>query len=183
MAVATNAKELVYSSIDEIGRSKIRLGVVSDIRMSKYYIREIVEKCQYKQKGLNFEALSAVCEVLLHFMLSTSGLPSERRISFLEGINLDIVIPSLRQLKKDSRKSLIIQVVKTVDETDRKIQEAKTLQPDPDNIWLISTCPLIAGYRNYHLKYNQKFPYYNVIIDINAFLKNKDVDSLPFLQI
>ena len=48
---------------------------------------------------LDDETLGMLCEALLHFMLTASVLPSERKV-YWKGVNLDIVVPSLKILSK-----------------------------------------------------------------------------------
>jgi hypothetical protein len=105
-------KDTLYSAINEIGREKIRMELAGDIKRSELYCRDIIARCA---SGLGPEAddelLATLCEALLHFMLTASLLPSERKVS-MRDIDLDIVIPSTRVLGKNPEKSLVIQVTR-----------------------------------------------------------------------
>ena len=60
---------------------------------------------------LDDESFGTLCEALLHFMLTASLLPSERKVNW-KGAELDLVVPSLKMLSKSPEKSLVIQIIK-----------------------------------------------------------------------
>ena len=47
--------------------------------------------------------IAIICEALLHFILTISTLPSERKEEIRYGLPIDVVIPELTNLKKKSR--------------------------------------------------------------------------------
>jgi hypothetical protein len=122
--------------------------------------------------------LATLCEALLHFMLTASILPSERKVS-LRGSDLDIVIPSTKVLVKKSDKALVIQVVR--DDLAAKVAQARSVQPRHENIWLVSAGPLQTVHRNYHVGQGN-FPYTRIISDISAFLAEKGNRGLKLLH-
>lgn len=174
--MSVDVKEVLYSVIDSIGRSKIRAEVSADIASSKRYCEEITDKC-VKALGnqTDDETLGTMCEALLHFMLTASLLPSERKVT-VNGIEVSVVVPSVKSLTKDPSKSLVIQVVK--DGATQRVREAEKVQPIPDNLWVVSARPIDAGHRNYAFK--DRYP--SIISDIRAFLQDKGVSSLKMLH-
>lgn len=175
--MSVDVKEVLYSVIDGIGRGKIRSEVSANIdAASRKYCEQIVEKC-INELGpqTNDEVLGTLGEALLHFMLTASLLPSERKVS-LAGVELDVVIPSIKNLTKDPSKALVIQVAK--DGTLQRAKQAEEVQPNAGNLWGISARPIETGYRNYVLRDN----YPSIISDIHAFLKDKGVSSLKMLH-
>jgi hypothetical protein len=71
-------------------------------------------------------------------------------------------------LKRKPDKSIIIKIIKEGMELN-KISELEFLQPNKENIWLISAKPLLATkYKTYCIFPNE---YSNIIIDIDKFLK------------
>ena len=171
-------KDALNSAINEIGREKIRMELASDIKRSEPYCRDIIATCA---SGLGPEAddemLATLCEALLHFMLTASLLPSERKVS-MRGANLDIVIPSTRVLGKNPEKSLVIQV--TRGDLATKARQAESVQPHRENIWLVSSQPLRTDFRNYHLGLGG-LPYSRIISDISVFLLEKGDRGLKLL--
>ena len=175
--MAADIKEVLYSVIDDIGRDKIRAEVSADINAaSKKYCEEILGKC-IKALGhqTDDETLGTMCEALMHFMLTASLLPSERKVN-VNGIELDVVIPSVKSLVKDPSRALVIQVVKN--NTADRVREAEKAQPNAGNLWVVSARPIETGHVNYALKGR----YQSIISDIRAFLKDKGVSSLKMLH-
>lgn len=174
-----DVKQVLYAAIDSIGRERIRSEVSADAGASRKYCIEIVEKCtEALGKDAGDEALGTLCEALLHFMLTATMLPSERKVK-VGGIELDIVIPSLKSLAKNPANTLVIQVVK--DGRADRIRQAERVQPVHDNIWTVSTRRLDAGARNYCLG-EARFQYASLVPDIKAFLEDRGVSSLKMLH-
>lgn len=172
-----DVKEVLYSVIDAIGRGKIRAEVSANIDVeSLKYCEQIVEKC-VKDLGpqADDETLGTLGEALLHFMLIASLLPSERKVS-VAGVELDIVVPSVKNLTKDPSKALVIQVIK--DSTPKRARQAEAVQPNAGNLWVMSARPIETGHKNYVLRDN----YPSIIPDIHAFLEDKGVSSLKMLH-
>jgi hypothetical protein len=164
-------KQILYSVIEETGKKIIQVDVSSNIESSQKYIDIIMSRfVRNHDSDIMFAILG---EALLHFMLTISTLPSERKIEIKDGLTLDVVIPSLRSLSRDPNKSIIIQVIKDKKIDINKVEKLEFLQPNIQNIWLISTRPLsIAKYTDYSM-----FPSYglhkysSIITDIDKFLK------------
>lgn len=172
-----DVKDALYSVIDEIGREKIRVDVAADVKRSEKYCRDIIATCASRlgpQAG--DETLATLCEALLHFMLTASLLPSERKVS-MQGADLDIVIPSTRALGKSPERSLVIQVIRG--DLAAKAKQAESVQPHRENIWLVSARPLQKDYKNYHLSSESSYP--RIISDIGAFLSEKRDRGLKLL--
>jgi hypothetical protein len=176
--VPVDVKDVLYSSIHEIGREKIRMVIAADVKMSEAYCKDILERCTKKLGVADEEILMTLCEALLHFMLTASLLPSERKIS-VHGAELDIIIPSTKVLHKSPDKSLVIQVVRG--DLEAKVRQAKSVQCNNGNIWLVSTRPLQTEYKNYHLG-TEGLHYSHIISDISAFLSEKGDRGLKLLQ-
>jgi len=178
--VSGDIKEILYSVIDKIGKEKIRIEVNSEIEISEKRSEEILEECE-KLRGtdMNEESKADLCEALLHFLLTASMLPSERKVN-LKDRELDLVIPSLRMLKKNPDKTLVIQIIRR-NENLRDIRDIKSIQPHDENIWLVSASRLDTTYRNYYVG-SSVFPYSRIIIDIKAFLVRKGHHGLKLLH-
>jgi hypothetical protein len=172
--------DILYSCIDEIGREKIRIDITSDIAASKKYCRDIIARCTSKLgPGADDETLGTLCEATLHFLLTVSLLPSERKVN-VKGADLDVVIPSQKMLDRQPEKALVIQVIKKTGDTD-KVKQAESVQPNRGNIWIVSAKPVQTGHKNYHLG-SGNFSYAEIISDINAFLVDRGVKGLKLLH-
>ena len=178
--VGADIKGILYSVIDNIGKEKIRIEVNSEIKMSEKRCDEIIEECK-KLMGsvVNDESLADLCEALLHFLLTASLLPSERKVN-LKGTELDLVVPSLKMLKKDPDKALVIQIIRENEEL-AELEHTKSIQPYDENIWLVSARKLDTYHKNYYIG-SSLFPYSRIIIDINSFLVRKGHRGLKLLH-
>lgn len=177
--MTVDVKDALYSAINEIGREKIRMDVAADVKMSEKYCMDIMDKCMDRLgPEANDETLATLCEALLHFMLTASVLPSERKVN-VHSADLDIVIPSPRILGKNPDRALVIQVVRG--DLAAKVKQAKSVQQCPENIWLVSVKPLQTDHRNYHLG-SGNFPYAKIVSDISAFLSEKGDRGLKLLH-
>ena len=176
--VPADVKDTLYSVINMIGIETIRADVAADVKRSEKYCRDIIATCASRLgPEAGDETLATLCEALLHFMLTASLLPSERKVS-MQGADLDIVIPSTRVLGKGPEKSLVIQVIRG--DFVAKAKQAESVQPHRENIWLISAQPLQTDYRNYHLGPGG-LSYSRIISDIGAFLSEKGDRGLKLL--
>jgi len=178
--VGADVKEILYSVLDKIGKEKIQIEVNSEIEISEKRCDEILEECKKLMgSGMSEESLVDFCEALLHFLLTASLLPSERKVN-LRGIELDLVVPSLKLLKKDPDKALVIQIIRENEELG-ELERTKSMQPNDENIWLVSARKLDTHHKNYYVG-SSLFPYSRIIIDINAFLVRKGNRGLKLLH-
>ena len=60
--------------------------------------------------------IAIICEALLHFILTISTLPSDRKVEIRYGLPIDVVIPNLLTLKRSPAKSIIVQIIKDVED-------------------------------------------------------------------
>ena len=178
--VSADIKDILYSAIAKIGKDKIRMEVINEIEMSERRCNEILEESKKRMtNNLDDESFANLCEALLHFLLTVSLLPSERKVTW-KGAELDLVIPSLKMLNKSPDKTLVIQIIKG-NEVLRKMEDAKSVQPHDANIWTVSAKQLEIDHKNYYVGSNL-FPYSRIIIDINAFLAHKGERGLKLLH-
>ncbi len=184
-------KQILYSEIEDIGKEKIQAKINSSIESSQKYIDKIMSQCITK---LAYESndddddhdktIATLCEVLLHFMLTICTLPSERKIRVKNDLILDVVIPNLQNLKTKPDKSIIIQIIKDKVLDLDKTSQLDFLQPNHENIWLISVKPVsttkYTTYTVFHIA--RLHNYSDIIIDIDNFLKETGDKSFRFIH-
>jgi hypothetical protein len=225
-------KNELYSVLNEFGKENIQIEFQNNINSSIPKIKEILSKTIatiYEKKdnidsdSNNFEKpLSILCESFLHFLLTTTSLPSQRKI-MLNELEIDLVIPDIKTLKKDPKKTLIIIFYKDSFTTNEYITKLDNIQKNKENIWLVSSTPLDINYRNYVLYENKEeyqtfftnnknidenynnyliddkneinnnnqcnihnlkpniIPFFNIIVDINKFLKDTKYRGFKFV--
>ena len=103
-------------------------------------IDEIIQNC-YDDIVLmdkKEEAIGILATGLLHYLLTNALLNSQRKVEF-RGLELDIVIPDVKTLEKESKMTLLILIPKSSDKQiiDQKISQLKSVQPISENIWVV----------------------------------------------
>ena len=131
-------------------------------------------------------------EALLHFLLTMAMIPAERKI-VVDNIDIDILIPNSKNLKTDNEKALIIHFLKNkkenINDTIRKISE---IQKNKNNIWLVSSKDIESNHNTFivsssSLSVNDDcaerpiYPFSEILIKINEFLKNINYTGLKIL--
>ena len=186
MLAGEKIRQILYSEIEDIGKEKIQAKITSNIESSQHYIHKIMNKCITK---LTYESsddditIATLCEILLHFMLTICTLPSERKIRVKNDLTIDVIIPNLQSLKTKPDRSIIIQIIK--DKIDLNItSQLEFLQPNHENIWLISAKPLLrTKYTTYSVFPNTGLHNFsNIIIHIDNFLKEIRDKSFRFIH-
>lgn len=224
-------KNELYSVLNDFGKENIQIEFQNNINSSIPKIKEILTKTiatiYEKKENIdsdynNFEkSLSILCEAFLHFLLTITSLPSQRKI-MLNELEIDLVIPDIKTLYKDPKKTLIIKFDKD-SSTIEYIKKLDNIQKIKENIWIVSATPLEINYRNYVIyknieecqilftnnmiidenynnylidgknEINKKkhnnihninpnvIPFFNIIVDINKFLKDTQYRGFKFV--
>ena len=224
-------KNELYSVLNDFGKENIQIEFQNNINSSIPKIKEILSKTiatiYEKKENIdsdynNFEKpLAILCEAFLHFLLTTTFLPSQRKI-MLNELEIDLIIPNIKTLYKDPKKTLIIKFDKD-SSTLEYIKKIDNIQKNKENIWIVSSSPLDINYRNY-VVYNSNeecqtlftnnktidenynnyliegtneinnkkqnnihninpnvIPFFNIIVDINKFLKDTNYRGFKFI--
>jgi len=162
-------KDNLYSVLNELGKESIQIEFQNDINTSIPKIKEILKKTIesiYRKKptgghvhdfNINQKLLSSLCEAFLHFLLTTSSLPSQRKIMLRE-IEIDLVIPDIKTFLKDPEKAIIIKFDKD-SSTLKYINRLNVIQPNTANIWIVSSTPVTNYHRNYIIYINKEEEY------------------------
>lgn len=224
-------KNELYSVLNDFGKENIQIEFQNNINSSIPKIKEILSKTiatiYEKKENIdsdynNFEkSLSILCEAFLHFLLTITSLPSQRKI-MLNELDIDLIIPDIKTLYKDPKKTLIIKFDKD-SSTIEYIKKLDNIQKIKENIWIVSATPLQINYRNYVIyknieecqilftnnmiidenynnylidgknEINKKkhnnihninpnvIPFFNIIVDINKFLKDTHYRGFKFV--
>ncbi len=133
----------------------------------------------------------ALVTTLMHYMLTECMIPSERKV-IVDGVMLDIVIPTTRMLSSNAYNALVI----TIPDDPDKIRLIESIQRNKENIWTILTykeytievLTRLKDYRIYIIdSYITKLPLQvlrlsSIIDDIREFLKKRGIKSLNILH-
>ena len=103
-------------------------------------IKDVTNNCydQIITMGEKDESIGILATGLLHYLLTNALITSQRKIDY-DGIDVDIVIPDIKTLEKDPKKTLLICIPKSSDINiiNKKIIQIEKIQPEKENIWLV----------------------------------------------
>jgi hypothetical protein len=145
---------------------------------------DVLENCYDKviSMGEKEENLAILSTGLLHYLLTNALIPSQRKIEY-KGVEIDIVIPNLKTLDTDQKKTIIIYIPKTmnVDIIKQKLGNLKKIQLN-NNIWLVLSKKLDFQNKTYIVeKKNSSFS--KIIEDIWQFVNIQGQNKFKILRI
>ncbi len=147
-------------------------------------INDILDNCYDKVALMENkeENIGVLATGILHYMLTNAMLTSQRKVEYT-GVEIDIVIPDLKTLEKDPKKTLIICIPKTLDKNSikEKLEQLQTIQPEKQNIWLVLTQDL--GFDKTFVIQKEKSSFSNIIYDIVQFVNVRGHDKFKILRV
>ena len=174
-------KEFLFNYIEKSEKRFQQL--FSETKMTEI-INEILDNCYDKVTLIENkeESLGVLATGILHYMLTNAMLTSQRKVEY-KGVEIDIVIPDLKTLEKDPKKTLIICIPKTLDENTikEKLEQLQTIQPEKQNIWLVLTQDL--GFGKTFVIQKEKSSFSNIIYDIAQFVNVQGHDKFKILRV
>ena len=174
-------KEYLFNYIE---KSEKRFQVLfSETKMDEI-IDDILDNCYYKVAVMENkeESLGVLVTGILHFMLTNAILTSQRKVEY-QGVEIDIVIPDLKTLEKDPKKTLIICIPKTLDKKtiNEKLKQLQKIQPDKQNIWFVLTQDI--GFDKTYVIKKEKSSFSNIIYDIAQFVNVQGQNKFKILRV
>jgi hypothetical protein len=175
--------EILYSVISDYGEQRILSDIVQG--ESPEVIKTIFEQCVSnigKNETVNPDTSGSVAEGLLHYMLTVSMIPSQRKILF-QSVDIDIAVPDTRTLGVSPQDAIVISFPKTDNANNIKslVEKIKKVQPNPNNIWIVLEDNLQLDAKVYSLKDSMTFE--NIINDLISFSSNKKQSKLKIFKI
>jgi len=116
MNTNSHVKDILYQEIANISEDAIQLEISKN--NSSKIISQIISKCTTKIQKISTnldEDLGIFAEALMHYLLTVSLIPSQRKIS-KNNVEIDIVIPDILTLNSNPKDSLIILFPKSKNE-------------------------------------------------------------------
>ena len=134
-------------------------------------IEGITNNCydQVISMGEKDESIGVLATGLLHYLLTNALITSQRKIDY-NGIDVDILVPDIKTLEKDPKKTLLICIPKSSDIQiiNEKIAQMEKIQPEKENIWLVLSKNIPVRKKSFVLsKENNTFS--KIIFDIAKF--------------
>jgi len=146
-------------------------------------IENILDVCYDKVSEKNKDENVAILATgIMHYMLTNAMITSQRKVEF-NGIQIDIVIPDLKTLEKDPKKSLIVCIPDTSDreKIKAKIGDLEKIQPEKHNIWMVTSKDMGFENKTYEIKKGGNFT--NIIFDIARFVNIQGNSKFKILRI
>jgi len=181
MEESNPVKEYLFSHIEKSGKKFQPL--FSETKMDEI-INDILNNCYYKVALMENkeESLGVLATGILHYMLTNAMLTSQRKVEY-QGVEIDIVIPDLKTLEKDPKKTLIICIPKTLDKNiiAKKLGQLQNIQPEKQNIWLVLSQDL--GFDKTYVIQKEKSSFSNIIYDIAKFVNVQGHSKFKILRV
>jgi hypothetical protein len=120
---------------------------------------------------------------MLHYLLTNTLLNSQRKLEH-GGVELDIVIPDIKTLEKDPKKSLIIYIPKSTDKEiiNKKVSQLEKIQTVKENIWVVLSKDIKIDKKSFVLsKENNTFS--KIIFEIAQFSNVHGTNKFKILRI
>jgi hypothetical protein len=135
-------------------------------------IDEIVEKC--------YDEIATMDERNIAVGVLATG---QRKIEF-RGVELDIVVPDIKTLEKDSKMSLIICIPKSSDKQiiAQKISQLEKIQPVKENIWVVLSENMDIDKRTFVLS-KEDSSFSKIIFEIAQFSNVNGANKFKILRI
>jgi hypothetical protein len=176
--------DLLYQAISEYGEKRI----LSDIAQgeSSTTISTIFEYCMSnleKAGGSNSEIRGGLAEGLMHYLLTVSLIPSQRKTE-LQSIDIDVAIPDTKTLASSPEDVIIISFLKTKEPSviKQQVDKLKKIQPKSENIWMVVDEPLSVEAKLYTLD-GSGFTFSNIVNDLISFTSNAKQSKLKIFRI
>ncbi len=179
MSESSPIKDTLYAKIDDIGQEHIHKLMLNG-KFSELF-EKIFESTVNSLDGINeYEKHGTLAESLTHYLFTEMLIPSQRKISF-KNTELDMIIPSVTQLKKNSNNTILIFFAKTssIDEIKQRIQKIKMIQNSDSNIWVISKDDIQIPQITYMTK---KESFSKFLKDTQTFVKTKEIGKLNIFK-
>ena len=183
-------KEILYAEINKMGKNHIRTLLSDDISNSKNVISLLLNNCTnlLNTNNPHEDELVSFAEALLHFVLTVSMIPAERKIS-VDDVAIDVLVPNSKNLKADNDKAIIIHFSKDKEQNiNESVAKLSKIQKNTNNIWIVSSKKIKNLYLNTFIisqyssinadNKNFNYPFSVILIKIDEFLKKINYSGL-----
>jgi hypothetical protein len=129
------------------------------------------------------KAVGILATGILHYLLTNALIPSQRKVEY-QNNEIDIVVPDIKTLKKDPKKTLLIYIPKTsnIDKINDKITQLEKIQPEKQNIWIVLSKNISTDKKSFTLsKENNTFS--KIIFEIAQFSNVRGANKFKILPI
>jgi len=148
-------------------------------------IDDVIANCYDKiiTIGEKDESIVVFATGLLHYLLTNALINSQRKVEY-QGIEIDIVVPDIKTLKKDPKKTLLISIPKSSNKKiiEEKISQLEKIQPEKENIWVILTENIPIDKKSFVLS-KESNSFSKIIFEIAQFSNVAGTNKFKILRI
>jgi hypothetical protein len=169
---------------DYIKNSQIIQQLIVEKKFDKI-IEDVMNNCYDRiiSMGEKDEVVGILATGLLHYLLTNALITSQRKIEF-QGIELDIIIPNIKTLEKDPKKTLLIYIPKSTNKNviEEKISQLEKIQPKKENIWAVLSENISINKKSFVIsKENNSFS--KIIFEIAQFSNVEGTNKFKILRV
>lgn len=193
-SVEIDVKDILYSVLNEMDTKRIESRIVSDPTQIPSIIQETCARCfRMLSSYRNYDTVKIrgeLIEAFMHYLLTNLMIPSERKVSY-DNMEIDLIIPNLKQLQTDPKRTLLIYFVKSFDENFiMQFEKLSKIQPNKYNIWLVCGCydKMLDSYKEqpifiYDDFANESFkPLSSIIDEIKLFVETNKIKGFRIFR-
>ena len=170
---------------DYLSKSKEKIEkLISEEKFSEI-IDNVIENCYDKiiTFGGKDESVGVLATGLLHYLLTNALINSQRKVDHKE-IEIDIVIPDIKTLEKDPKKTLLICIPKSSNKNiiEGKISQLEKIQPERENIWVVLS-ENVSINKKYFVLTKENNSFSKIIFEIAQFSNVHGTNKFKILRI
>jgi len=148
-------------------------------------IDDVIANCYDKiiTLGEKDECIGVLATGLLHYLLTNALINTQRKVEY-QGIEVDIVIPDIKTLEKDPKKTLLICIPKSSSKKiiEEKISQLEKIQSEKENIWVVLSENISINKKSFVLsKENNSFS--KIIFEIAQFSNVNGTNKFKILRV
>ena len=170
---------------DYLSKSKDKIEKLISEKKFSEIIDDVIANCYDKIITLEEkdESVGGLATGLLHYLLTNALINSQRKVEY-NGIKIDIVIPDIKTLEKDPKKTLLICIPKSSNKNviEEKISQLEKIQHEKENIWVVLS-ENVSINRKYFLLSKENNSFSKIIFKIAQFSNVYGTNKFKILRI
>ncbi len=170
---------------DYLSKSKEKIEKLISKKKFSEIIDNVIANCYDKiiTLGEKDESVGVLATGLLHYLLTNALINSQRKVEY-NGIEIDIVIPDIKTLEKDPKKTLLICIPKSSNKNiiEEKISQLEKIQPEKENIWIVLS-ENVSINQKYFLLSKENNSFSKIIVEIAQFSNVHGTNKFKILRI
>ncbi len=170
---------------DYLSKSEERIQKLIFEKKFSEIIDDVIANCYDKiiTLGEKDESVGVLATGLLHYLLTNALINTQRKVEY-QGIEIDIVIPDIKTLEKDPKKTLLICIPKSSSKKiiEEKISQLEKIQSEKENIWAVLSENISINKKSFVLsKENNSFS--KIIFEIAQFSNVDGTNKFKILRV